>query len=296
MFRDAEIPSVSLVRGTGPRTLDEGTLMRLLKQLVLVVLVSAAGSAAIRAVGWNPLLTLVFGLATAVLALLAYRWVVRKSEKRDPVEVAFAGAPMALGRGVLIGLGMFAAVILNIALLGDYEVKGWGSVGGAVALLGFMIAAAVTEEVLFRGVLFRIAEERFGTWISLVATGVLFGLSHFFNANATLWSSLAIAIEAGFMLAAVYAATRNLWVPIGVHFAWNYAQGGIFSTSVSGQDAPQGLLDGATSGPALVTGGEFGPEASAYSVLAGVVVTVVFLWLAKRRGTIVPRRTATLVA
>ncbi|WP_447007217.1 hypothetical protein ACRAKI_12405 [Saccharothrix isguenensis] len=86
------------------------------------------------------------------------------------------------------------------------------------------------------------------------------------------------------------AATRNLWVPIGVHFGWNYAQGGIFSTSVSGQDAPKGLLDGVTSGPYLLSGGEFGPEASAYSVLAGVAVTVVFLWLARRRGTMVPLR------
>jgi membrane protease YdiL (CAAX protease family) len=79
-------------------------------------------------------------------------------------------------------------------------------------------------------------------------------------------------------------------VPIGVHFAWNFAQGGIFSTSVSGQDAPQGLFDGVTSGSAIVTGGEFGPEASIYSLLTGLVVTVVFLWLAKRRGNLVPRR------
>ncbi|MFD5826359.1 CPBP family intramembrane glutamic endopeptidase [Lentzea sp. NPDC060358] len=270
--------------------------MRLVKQLVVVALVSLAGSVLTQAMGWNPPLTLVFGLATAALALLAYRWVVRKTEKRDPAEADFRTAPAALGRGVLIGLGMFAAVIANIALLGGYEIRGWGSFGGAVALLGFMAAAAVTEEVMFRGILFRIAEERFGTWISLVATGVLFGFVHFFNPNATLWSSTAIAVEAGFMLAAAYAATRTLWVPIGVHFAWNYAQGGIFSTSVSGKDAPKGLFDGATSGHAAITGGEFGPEASGYSVLAGVVATVVFLWLAKRRGTIVPRRTATLAA
>ncbi|MFC3897358.1 CPBP family intramembrane glutamic endopeptidase [Lentzea rhizosphaerae] len=264
--------------------------MRILKQLVLVVVVSVAGSAAVQAAGWSTPLTFVLGLATAALTLAAYAWVVRRTERREPVEVALKNAPAALGRGVLIGLGMFVAVVVNIAFLGGYEVRGWGSAGGAIAIFGFMAAAAVTEEVLFRGVLFRIVEERLGTWISLTLTGLLFGLAHVFNPNATLWSALAIAVEAGFMLAAVYAATRNLWVPIGVHFGWNFAQGGIFSTSVSGQDAPQGLLDGMTSGPALVSGGEFGPEASLYSLLAGVVVTVVFLWLAKRRGTIVPRR------
>lgn len=264
--------------------------MRFVKQLVVVVLVALAGSAGVQAVGWTRVPTLVLGLATAALTLVAYAWVVRRTERREPVEVALKGAPAALGRGVLIGLAMFVAVIANIYFLGGYEVRGWGSVAGAVAIFGFMAAAAVTEEVLFRGVLFRIAEERLGTWISLVLTGLLFGLAHVFNPNASLWSALAIAVEAGFMLAAVYVATRNLWVPIGVHFAWNFAQGGLFSTSVSGQDAPQGLLDAVTSGPALVSGGEFGPEASAYSVLAGVVVTVVFLWLAKRRGNVVPRR------
>lgn len=264
--------------------------MRFLKQLVLVAVVSLAGSAAVQAVGWNTPLTFVLGLVTAALVLAAYAWIVRRTERREPVEVALKNAPAALGRGVLVGLGMFVAVVVNIAFLGGYEVRGWGSAGGAIAIFGFMAAAAVTEEVLFRGVLFRIVEERLGTWISLTLTGLLFGLAHVFNPNATLWSALAIAVEAGFMLAAVYAATRNLWVPIGVHFGWNFAQGGIFSTSVSGQDAPRGLLDGVTSGHALVSGGAFGPEASLYSLLAGVVVTVVFLWLARRRGTIVPRR------
>ncbi|GGU86922.1 CPBP family intramembrane glutamic endopeptidase [Lentzea flava] len=264
--------------------------MRLLLQLGAVAVIAFAGSALVGAVQWNVPLTLVFGLATAALSLLVYAWVVRRTERRTPVEVAARGAAGALVRGLLIGVGMFAAVITNIAFLGGYEVRGWGSAAGAVALLGFMAAAVVVEELIFRGILFRIVEQRIGTWLSLMLTGLLFGASHLFNPNATVWSATAIAIEAGFMLAAAYAATRNLWVPIGVHFGWNFAQGGIFSTSVSGKDAPQGLLDGVTSGPLLVSGGEFGPEASAYSVLAGVAVTAAFVWLARRRGNIVPLR------
>ena len=94
---------------------------------------------------------------------------------------------------------------------------------------------------------------------------------HLVNPDATLWGAIAIAIEAGCMLAACYAATRNLWVPIGLHFGWNFAAGGIFSTVVSGNGASQGLLDATTSGPALLTGGDFGPEASLYTVVAGVL-------------------------
>jgi membrane protease YdiL (CAAX protease family) len=264
--------------------------MRLLMQLVAVALVAFAGSAIVGAVQWNVPLTLVIGFATAALSLYAYAWVVRRTERRAPVEVAVRGAGPAFGRGLLIGTAMFAAVVANIAFLGGYEVLGWGSPAGALALLGFTAAAVVTEELMFRGVLFRIVEQRIGTWASLVLSGLLFGASHLFNEHATLWTAFAIAVEAGFMLAAAYAATRNLWVPIGVHFGWNFAQGGIFGTSISGKDAPKGLLDGVTSGPYLLSGGEFGPEASGYSVLAGVVVTVAFLWLARRRGTLVPPR------
>ena len=269
--------------------------LRLLAQLVAVSVVAVAGSMGVSAVQGNAPLALVFGVGTAVLSLLAYAWVVRRTERRVPVEVARKGAAGALGRGLLIGFVMFAVVIATIALLGYYRVDGQGSVTGAVALLGVMAAAAVTEELIFRGVLFRIIEERLGTWLALALTGLLFGAAHLFNPHATVWGALAIAVEAGAMLGAAYAATRTLWVPIGLHFAWNFAEGGIFGTGVSGTNSPEGLLQGVLSGPTVLSGGEFGPEASLFSLLAGVVVTAVFLWLARRRGTLVPvrRREAT---
>src|SRR5690348_12566457 len=96
--------------------------LRLLAQLVTVSAVAAAGSVAVHAVNWNAPLTLVFGFATAALCLLAYAWVVRRTERRAPVEVAREGAAAAVGRGLLIGSLMFGAVIANIALLGDYRV------------------------------------------------------------------------------------------------------------------------------------------------------------------------------
>lgn len=264
--------------------------MRVVWQLLAVVAVWAISGQCVSAVDGNPWLTLALGLVTAVLAVLVYGWVVGRTERRPVTELGREGAAGAVGRGVLMGLGLFCAVIANIAFLGDYEVDGLGSVTGAVGLVGFMAAAAATEEVVFRGVLFRIIEERAGTLISLTLTGVLFGLMHLANPEASLWGAIAIAIEAGGMLAAAYAATRNLWVPIGVHFGWNFAAAGIFSTEVSGNDTPKGLLDSTASGSQLVTGGDFGPEASVYAVLFGALLTLAFLWLAHRRGNLVPRR------
>jgi membrane protease YdiL (CAAX protease family) len=264
--------------------------MRLVKQLVCVAVVAFGGSLAVGAVHWSAPLTLLLGFATAVLTLLVYTWIVRRTEKRVPVEVERRGAGGALGRGMLIGFGLFTVVIANIGLLGDYRVDGWGSLSGAIALLGFMAAAAVTEEVLFRGVLFRSVEGWLGTWWALALTGVLFGASHLLNPHASLWGAVAIAIEAGGMLAAAYAATRTLWLPIGLHFAWNFAEGGLFGTDVSGTDQPQGLLHGVMSGSDWITGGDFGPEGSLYSVLAGIIATTVFLIIAHRRGNLVPGR------
>ncbi|WP_326658348.1 CPBP family intramembrane glutamic endopeptidase [Streptomyces sp. NBC_00385] len=264
--------------------------MRVVWQLGAVAAVAMIGGQCVAAVDGNPWLTLVLGLLTAVLAVPVYRWVVGRTERRPVTELSREGAGAGVGRGVLIGVALFGAVIANIALLGHYEVDGLGTVPGAIGLIGFMAAAAVTEELLFRGVLFRLVEERAGTWIALALTGALFGLAHLFNPDADLWGAVAIAIEAGGMLAAAYAATRTLWLPIGVHFGWNFAASGIFSTEVSGNDTQQGLLDAVTSGPKLITGGAFGPEGSVYSVVFGMVMTAAFMWLAHRRGHVVPRR------
>ncbi|WP_250291162.1 CPBP family intramembrane glutamic endopeptidase [Streptomyces atroolivaceus] len=270
--------------------------MRFVWQLLAVAVVTMIGGQAVAAVEDSPWVQLVLGLLTSVLAVLVYGWVVRKTEHRPSTEVARKGAEAAIGRGMLIGVAMFGAVITNIAVHAHYDINGLGSVTGAVGLVGFMGAAAVTEELLFRGVLFRIIEERTGTWIALTLTGALFGAMHLFNPHASLWGALAIAIEAGGMLAAAYAATRNLWLPIGLHFGWNFAAAGIFSTEVSGNDTQQGLLDTVTSGPTWVTGGDFGPEGSVYAVLFGILATIGFMWLARKRGNLVPRRRADRLA
>lgn len=264
--------------------------MRLVWQLLAVALIAFLGGQGLNATDGSPWLQLAIGLATAVVAVVVYRWVVAKTERRDVAEL---GRPRAVGGtalGTLLGVAMFGFVIANIAFLGHYTVDGLGSPEGAIGLVGFMAAAAVTEELLYRGVLLRIVEGWFGTWIALGSTSVLFGLSHLLNPNATLWGAIAIAIEAGGMLGAAYIATRRLWLPIGLHFGWNIAASAIFSTEVSGNGTPQGLLDAATSGPIAISGGDFGPEGSGYAVFAGTVLTIVFLWIAKRRGTIVPMR------
>ena len=264
--------------------------MRFLKQFVPVVLIAFIGGQGVGAVSGNPMLTLIVGLVAAALAVLVYHWSVRWAEKRRPEEIALRSAPGGLVLGVLIGLLWFGSVIFNIAELGGYRVDGPGSLAGPIGLAGFMAAACVTEELMFRGVLLRVLQDRFGTWIALLVTSALFGCWHLLNPDATVWGAVAIAIEAGGALGAAYIATRKLWVPIGLHFGWNFAESAIFGTEVSGNGANSGLLHGVMSGPDILTGGHFGPEASPYTIVFGLIIAVVFLLIARRKGRLVPLR------
>jgi membrane protease YdiL (CAAX protease family) len=260
--------------------------VRFVKQFLAVFVVMAVcGQVTVGLQKDHPWLALVAGVLSAVLTILTYRWVVRRTERRDVTELAGGGSRFVAG--TIIGAAMFAAVAVNLAVNAGFHISGIGSVPNMFGVLGVMAAAAVTEEVLFRGVLFRIIEEKIGTYLSMLLTGAVFGAMHLFNEDATLWGALAIAVEAGFMLAACFAATRNLWVPIGLHLAWNFLLAGIFSLTSSGNGLGKGLLDVTFSGPEIFTGGEFGPEGGVAAVGAGVLLTVIFLAMAHRRGHIV---------
>jgi len=220
------------------------------------------------------------------LALPAlYALLVRAFEGRWPRELALRAAPAQLGLGAAIGFGLFSAVYAAYAVMGVAAWQGFNGFAGVMPLLLLSIAAGVGEELLFRGVLFRVLEESFGTLAALAVSAALFGLMHAGNPGATAGSSVAIAIEAGVMLAGAYAWSRNLWLPIGIHIAWNFTEGGIYGAAVSGETA-QGIFDIALSpsAPAWVTGGAFGPEASLVAVAICLAAGAAFLAGAVRAG------------
>jgi hypothetical protein len=134
-----------------------------------------------------------------------------------------------------------------------------------------------------RGIVFRISEELVGTWGSLAISAGLFGVLHLANPHATLTAAVAIALEAGVLLAAAYLVTRRLWFAIGLHAGWNFTQGGIFGVAVSGFEA-KGLLKGSLSGPPWLSGGEFGAEASLIAVAVCVSAALPLLLFAARGG------------
>jgi membrane protease YdiL (CAAX protease family) len=95
----------------------------------------------------------------------------------------------------------------------------------------------------------------------VILSALIFGFLHIWNPNATLFSSVSIALTAGVILAMLYVITRRLWVPIGLHIGWNLTLGGVYGAPVSGGE-PGGIVVSDFTGPDWLTGGAFGPEAS----------------------------------
>jgi uncharacterized protein len=254
--------------------------------LVAFTVVMLANAVVMRLVSPVVLLALPLGIGSVIAVVAGYRRLSRVVEQRaDIPELARVRVWSQLRRGALLGSGLFVLLMLLIGMFGGWQDMAWGSVWGCLGTAGMVASVAVTEEVLFRGVLFRIMEERTGTVIALILSSLIFGLTHSVNANATLWGVLSIALTGGLLMTAAYVATRSLWLSIGLHFAWNFTHAGIFGVALSGSaEAPQGLLQTTLSGPAVLTGGSFGPEASLIALLVCVVPTVVLLRRAARTG------------
>lgn len=180
--------------------------------------------------------------------------------------------------GLIVGFVYMTLVVSAIVATGCATVYVRGTLWEEICwwLLLFM-TVGVGEEIIFRGIIFRQIDERWNTWTALIVSALLFGFMHLPNQGATWWSSLAIAIEAGLMLAAAYKWSGSLWLPIGIHWAWNFTQGNVYGAAVSGNVAGGSLLEMQPAGPDIITGGPFGPEASIVAVIFGIILTVIFL-------------------
>jgi uncharacterized protein len=212
-------------------------------------------------------------LFVVVVYLAASKWI-----ERRPLEEFQANRALPEGvAGLLLGFVLFSVVMGILWTLGVYHPGGRGTTRGLAIGLVLALCSGVMEEILFRGLLFRVSAKILGTWGALLLTAAFFGAAHAFNPGATVSSSLAIALEAGVLLGAAYAATTRLWLPIGLHMAWNFTEGPVFGMSVSGGTMGGDLLRGSINGPRILTGGQFGPEASIVAVLICLVAAIYFI-------------------
>ena len=190
-----------------------------------------------------------------------------------------------IGKGFLTGIVYFAIVVGIIALCGCYRITDVKfDLLPQLKALTLFFTVAVCEEILFRGILFKLIDRQFNTLAAYIVSALVFGFVHISNPGATWWAALAIAVEAGIMLSAAYKYSGNLWMPIGIHWAWNYTQGNILGFRVSGGNAGESLFIPEISGPDIVTGGAFGAEASIVAFAIGALISVLFIIASLRRS------------
>ena len=222
--------------------------------------------------------------------LAAYWLLVRVVEARRIEELAARKLlPHAIA-GFLAGTVLFTVVAGLLWIAGSYRVEGMDPAAPWVrGLLWAGILPAVSEEIISRGVVFRLVEQRWGSWIALIVSALIFGFLHAWNPNATVWSCAAIAIEAGLLFGIVYTITRSLYFCMGLHAAWNFMEGPVLGTPISGIRL-HGLFTSTLRGPAWLGGGPFGIEASVLTVALMVGVSGALIVHAQRRGLMRPPR------
>jgi membrane protease YdiL (CAAX protease family) len=230
---------------------------------------------------------LIAAITLAAMTLLAYASLFRIYEKRTISELSCHGIASNLGLGLALGAVLQALTIYVIFLGGSYAVVSVNPLSFILPPLAMAITTGICEEVLVRGVIFRIMEEGLGSYLSLAISALLFGALHLQNPNSSLVAGLGLAIQAGLLLAAAFIYSRNLWFPIAIHFAWNFTQSAIFGANVSGMGSSKTLVTSQIQGPSLYTGGEFGPEGSIQATLFCLVATALLLHLAHRKGRII---------
>jgi membrane protease YdiL (CAAX protease family) len=233
----------------------------------------------------DPATQLIAHVVGALIVLGAYTLLVRLAENRLPSELSVKAMSLGLLAGVIMGVLTFSAAIAILVGSGlyDFTYLGPAPAWGAVSLA---IDSGVLEEVLIRGIVLRLIWRAFGPLPAFLISAALFGAGHIANPNATIFATVCIAIEAGVMLGALYALTGRLWVSIGFHAAWNFAQGYLFGAAVSGGDFGAAIAK-STARPGFpdwLTGGAFGPESSLPALAVCSLVGFSALWLAWRNG------------
>ena len=179
--------------------------------------------------------------------------------------------------GIAIGTALTVVAVLGIAISGDLRTVSFSiskhALGLALVELFILSTAAMGEEMMFRGYPFHRLAEAVGPVLAVVVMSLLFGFAHRGNPHT---SSLAMVntCAIGALLSTAYLRTGALWMPWGIHFAWNTALGLVFGLPVSGLTDFAVILRTRASGPRWVTGGAYGIEGS---VVGTIVILLGFI-------------------
>lgn len=231
------------------------------------------------------------------LALINY--VCRLVLQRSLLDLGFPLYPgwlVHLLYGILLGAGIMTLVFAGEIAAGWLTVGGWAWQSYPpdkwlralwVALLSSTLAA-VAEEAMMRGYLLTALARAWGKGIGLGVTALCFSLPHLLvsGAEETHWLVFIIFLALpGILFGWAYLRAGSLWLPVGLHFAWNFVSADLFN--LSGKSGGSALFGAITrlNGPRWIVGTEYGIEVGVVGIIAlGLAAVGIWLWPRLARG------------
>lgn len=241
----------------------------------------------------------ILGDGLTFLVLLIACWIMSNIEKRP---MGLYGLPLsgeAIFSRLAAGYVFWGFIPLTVCLLvlhffhafdfGNFVLHGADIVRWGFAwFVGFMLVG-FAEEYLLRGYALYTLADGIGFWPATIVLGVLFGLGHAFNPGETRIGVVATVVFAIFA-SITLRVTGNLWLAVGAHAGWDWAQSFFYGVSDSGMTARGHLLNPTFHGPVWLTGGTVGPEGSVVTLILWTAMMVIFYFVYRK-----PRHPALVV-
>jgi len=229
---------------------------------------------------------LIKGIVSSSFVIVAYTFFYSKYEKRKIGEFSCKGFLKNTILGIVIGTTLQGLTILVVYFWGDFRIISVNPLSSIITPFAIAFSVSIFEETLLRGIIFRIVEEKLGSYISLAISAFIFGAVHLLNPDSSVISSLCIGVV-GFMFGTAYIYSRSLWLPIAIHFSWNFVQSGIFGAITSGNEKTSSLVNTHISGAKLITGGAFGLEGTIQATIFWLLVSIVFIILITKQNKLI---------
>ena len=213
--------------------------------------------------------------ATILTAFIWSRYIYRERFKRIGISSFCSSGWRELLWGIFYGGVSVAVGFLICYLCGIIGVNGIGYPSDFLIYFGVMVMVGISEELLCRGYVMRRFAKVYGNVWAIVISSAIFMAMHMFNDSLTIIAFLNLFL-AGVLFGVAYMVTKSLWLPIGMHFAWNFVQGPVLGYSVSGSVIGSVVRQTPATGPDWISGGAFGFEGS---LLCSAIVLILILIL-----------------
>ena len=151
------------------------------------------------------------------------------------------------------------------------------------------LVVAVGEETIFRGYLLTSLNAVIGRWPALIAMMGIFGLFHLITyvesglESATLALGILLAALFGGLFGLVYLRTRSLWLPVVLHFTWNFMETDLLN--LTGDLTNPNLVGALTriQSPLSLNGVGWGNIVVLEGLVFAVIALAVLVWLRLER-------------